>query len=297
MQRLWWGLPIAFILLTLSWFMLNQRIGQPPSPIEATPAPPPKSLAQPVQPVERPPLPVAPPTLGPVVPPPVISPPATSSTPPEPTATPHRPVKPLSSPLDEALQKLVKGNIAFNNPQQMRIGETGEVEAIIAVTVPADELMNALTVEGKRENASLLVSDRMQAALTGGGAFDVAPTGPQTQWLSKDAPTVWHWLVTPKLTGPQFLTLSVDAIITINGEKDTRNITTLTRQIAVEVARPHNEEEWFAWVKEHIEAVGWGWGVLAAVIGTMTGFWRRLRQWFRKASKKAGTRDTDEDHD
>lgn len=202
--------------------------------------------------------------------------PQTSS---RPTPTPQP-----SSPLDEALKKFVKGNIAFNNPEQMRVGNTGEVQAVLSIDVPVNELMDSLTAAGKKESALLQVSDHMQATLTGGGAFDVTPAGPQSQWISTAGTTTWHWLVTPKLTGEQFLTLTMDAIITIDGQKDTRNVTTLTRQINIEVARPHNSDEWFAWIKERVEAIGWVWGIAVAVVGVMVGFWTRIKRWLRPGS-------------
>lgn len=215
--------------------------------------------------------------------------------------TPSPPLNLVDSPppssLDLQLKKLVQGNIAFNNPEKMQIGETEQIEAKLAVSVPPDELMGMLTAAGKRESTSLEVSDHMQATLTGGAAFDVSPTGPQSQWIAQDAPTTWHWLVTPKLTGPQFLTLSVDAIISINGDKDTRNITTLTRPIEVDVARPHNAEEWVAWIKDQGEAFGWGWGALAAVIAVVTGSWRRIRGWLSPRQRQSGSKGADSDHD
>ena len=212
-----------------------------------------------------------------------------------PTPTPTSPPTPTpNSPLDLQLKKMVQGNIAFNNPEKMQVGETEPIEAKLALTIPADELMGLLTAAGKRESASLEVSDHMQATLTGGAAFDVSPAGPQSQWISKDAPTEWHWLVTPKLTGPQFLTLTVDAIIAINGDKDTRNITTLTRPIQVDVAHPHNEEEWVAWIKDQGEAFGWGWGALAAVIAVVTGFWHKMRGWLRSKQGKNESKGVDE---
>jgi hypothetical protein len=146
------------------------------------------------------------------------------------------------SPLDVALKEMVEGHIVFNNPEKMRVGDTGEVEAVLAVNVPVDDLLKQLTAAGKQEEASLLVSDHMRATLSGGGAFDVDPIGPQTQWISQQKTTIWHWLVTPKLQGTQFLILTVDAIITINGEKDTRTITTLKRKIEVEVRQTVERE-------------------------------------------------------
>ena len=199
---------------------------------------------------------------------------------PRPGSRPTSSVQP-SSPLDEALKKLVQGNIAFNNPENMRVADTGEVQAVLSIDVPVNELINSLTAAGKKESASLQVSDHMQATLAGGGAFDVTPAGPQTQWISTTGTTTWHWLVTPKLTGEQFLTLTVDAIITFNGQSDTRNITTLTRQIEVAVASPHSAEEWFAWVKERIEAVGWGWGIVAVAFGAAVGVWHKIVRRFR----------------
>jgi hypothetical protein len=246
-----------------------------------------KSFQQ-VIPSLAPPQPQLPPTPSP-------TPPDTPTSPP--SSPPSRVGSAPVSPLDLQLKKLAQGNIAFNNPEKMRVGETAEIEAKLAVTIPADELMGLLNAAGKRESASLEVSDHMQATLTGGAAFDVSPAGPQSQWISKDAPTTWHWLVTPKLTGPQFLTLSVDAIITINGDKDTRNITTLTRSIEVDVAHPHNEEEWVAWIKDQGEAFGWGWGALAAVIAVVTGFWRRIRGWVRSRQDQSGSKGGDGNKD
>ena len=164
----------------------------------------------------------------------------------------------------------------------MRVGETGEIQALLSVSIAGEQLMAELTAAGKRESDTLLVSDHMQATLAGGGAFDVSPSGPQSQWVSQSETTRWHWDVTPKLTGPQVLTLTLDAILTINGDKDTRNITTLTRQIDVRVSRPHGVGEWFARIKDIIEAIGWGWGVIVAVAGVLIKFRRRLRDWVRE---------------
>jgi hypothetical protein len=226
------------------------------------------------------------------------NPPPTVATPPSPSRpAPIPDGSATDSPLDLQLKKLVQGNIAFNNPEKMQVGETEQIEAKLAVAIPADKLMGLLTAAGKRESASLEVPDHMQATLTGGAAFDVSPAGPQSQWISKDAPTEWHWLVTPKLTGPQYLTLTVDAIITINGDKDTRNITTLTRPIEVDVAHPHNEEEWVAWIKNQGEAFGWGWGALAAVIAVLTGFWHKMRGWLTPKQRQSGSKDADQDRD
>jgi hypothetical protein len=194
--------------------------------------------------------------------------------------------------LDSALKAMVAGHVVFNNPETMRVGDTAEVQAVLATVISVDDLMKLLTADGKKESEKLMVSDRMQATLTGGGAFDVSPSGPQSQWISKTGATTWHWLVTPKLTGEQFLTLTIDAIVMLDKEKDTRNISTLTRKIVVEVARPHNEEEWFEWIKKRAEAIGWGWGVIGAAFAAVVAATGKIRGWFKR--KPAETKPADE---
>jgi hypothetical protein len=75
----------------------------------------------------------------------------------------------------------------------------------------------------------------MSATLSGGGAFDISPSGPQTQWIDREEVTTWVWSLAPKTAGTQYLILSFDALITENGKDGTRNVNILRRKIEVEV--------------------------------------------------------------
>jgi hypothetical protein len=99
------------------------------------------------------------------------------------------------SPLDQALQKLIAGNVAFNTPENMSVGRSRIIEAKLSVNLPPDILVAQLSEAGKRESASLSVADRMNATLSGGGAFDVSPSGPQQQLISRQKVTTWTWEV------------------------------------------------------------------------------------------------------
>src|SRR5262249_30868116 len=126
--------------------------------------------------------------------------------------------------VDKALAKLVKANVAFNIPEHMRVNKTRIIEAKLAVNLTPDKLIDTLTEPGPKEWTHLLVSDEMSATLSGGGAFDISPSGPKTQWISGNKETSWSWDATPKQPGMQELTLSFDAHIKVNGKEGTRTV-------------------------------------------------------------------------
>jgi hypothetical protein len=186
-----------------------------------------------------------------------------------------RTVHPVS-PLDTALSKLVAGNVALNNPDRMRVGDSHIVEVKLSTTLSPADLKSQLTEAGNQEAASLLVGDRMSATLNGGDAFDISPPGPQVQWISDSQVTTWTWNVTPKTAGSQYLIMTFDAVITVDGKDGTRNVRTLTHKIDVEIGWPHTPAEWFEFSKKWFDNVNWLWASFLAPIGLLfVGWWRR----------------------
>jgi hypothetical protein len=116
----------------------------------------------------------------------------------------------------------------------------------------------------------------MAATLNGGGAFDVSPPGPQQQLISKEQVTTWTWVVTPKQSGIQFLILSLDAVLNVDGKDGTRNINTFKRKIEIKVPWPETPSEWVTLLKKWFEDISWLW----ATILVAPGLW--LLNKFRK---------------
>jgi hypothetical protein len=116
------------------------------------------------------------------------------------------------------LEQLITGNVAFNTPDHVRVGEPHIIQAKLAVNIPQNALIVQLSEAGRRESARVAVADRMVATLNGGAAFDVSPSGPQPQWISHQEVTTWTWDVTAKQPGTQYLILSLDAVLTIDGK-------------------------------------------------------------------------------
>jgi hypothetical protein len=148
---------------------------------------------------------------------------------------------PSLSAVDEALNKLVEGNVAFEAPDKATVGKSQTIEARLSFSKTPGELVSELNGPGRKESASLRAGDKMAATLSGAGAFDVSPSGPQVQLISHRDTTIWKWTVTPKVTGPQFLVLSFDAVLTVNEKEGTRTITTLTRKIDVQIGWPETD--------------------------------------------------------
>jgi hypothetical protein len=180
------------------------------------------------------------------------------------------------SALDAALKKLVAGNIAFNNPERMTLGQSEIVQVKLSTTLSPDGLKAQLTEAGKKETDELEVGDRMSATLTGGDAFTIAPSGAQVQWVSRSQVTTWTWDVTPRLSGNQYLILAFDAVITLRGKDGTRNVSTLTHQIEVDVGWPETPSEWLDLSKKWFENISWLWASIVVPIGLfLIGWWRK----------------------
>ncbi len=254
--RRWLLLSVVILgaLSVLRWFSTLTRLPAPsPPPVTAPPAA----------------VPAPPPTpLTPLTPPPSVVP----VPPPVPVPTPN-----VLSTVDEALDRLIDGNAAFNAPDKAQVDKPFIVEAKLSVRLRRDEIEVLIKEPGKRMVAALKVSDRMAATLSGGSAFDISPDGPQDQWISGKATTDWTWQVTPRRAGEQFLVLSFDAYMTVNGKDDKRVVNTFKHGISVDVSWPATVSEWLEFIKKTGEDISWIWVTLLVPIGGAIWAWIRRR--------------------
>ena len=186
------------------------------------------------------------------------------------------PSPPTPTTVDEALASLRAANVAFNTPDKARLSNEFIVQAKLSTRLRPEELQVLIDEPGKRQVATLNVSDRMAATLSGGSAFDVSPSGPQEQWISESGTTEWNWQVTPKSAGEQSLILTFDALISLNGKEDRRTINTFKRRIVVDVGWPETAGEWLEMVKKTGENVSWIWATLLLPVGG--GIWAWIKR-------------------
>lgn len=184
----------------------------------------------------------------------------------------------VESPLslvDKLLKRLDLGNLAFNTPAAMKLGDTAEVALLLSVKEEVEVLKATLaaksgdpveTAEGVR------VAPEMEASLVGPG-FSIEAVTPVKQAVSTLQPTRWAWSVTPTKDGTQKLHLTLSARIKVEGKDTPYVVQTFSREIEVKVELT---DVALGLLKEHGE---WLWtGVLVPV-----GLWL----WNRRKKKKA----------
>jgi len=130
--------------------------------------------------------------------------------------------------VDQALDSLVPGNIAFDVPAVMELDSTHKVRLLLSLREPIAQLENELRAGTKAERniegRQIRVATYMEAHLTG-PAFKITPDSPPRQAVSEKYETSWQWEVTPTVAGPrQYLHVTLDAILYINGTKASRKI-------------------------------------------------------------------------
>jgi len=190
------------------------------------------------------------------------------------TGAPFPLVKPLTpSPppridrfgaIDQILEKLEFGNIAFNAPQSMNLNNTAMIQLLLGLAVPTDELKRMIEAEGEKVGAQIRVSDRMEALLTGPN-FAITAVTPEIQAVSRSNITEWKWEVKPISKGRNYLHLTISSLLDVDGASTPRTIRTFDKIIDVEVTWHQRvfsfvENNWqWLWTAILIPIVGWLW--------------------------------------
>ena len=184
--------------------------------------------------------------------PPVGSPPSSSS---------------LGS-VDSILASLDWANIAFNSPQKINLNETAQIELLLSLQKSIDELSGEIAAAGAREGASVKVSNRMEARLSG-RSFQITAITSEEQAVGSIGTVEWKWEIKPTAPGLQSLHLTVTALLTVDGTNTRRDVRTFDKRIEVEVTAGQRASEFFG------KNWQWLWAALLLPIGGW--LWRRWK--------------------
>jgi hypothetical protein len=223
--------------------------------LAAVPPPPPLERLTVSGQAPPPPPPPVTPLPPPASPPPVTAP--TSARPPvgRPPIS-HEPQPGLSNPpageapagagtlrdrfddVDAALAQLVAGRVAFNSPERMPLADSRTISLLASPSMDADtlsqDLRQRLGGNDTIQVEQLQVAPLMEVQLEG-SAFTVSALTPARQPVSRSSPTEWRWDVKANQTGRQTLHLTINAIVTVDGERFARSLRVLNRDIVVEI--------------------------------------------------------------
>ena len=166
--------------------------------------------------------------------------------------------------VDRLLNEMEFGAIAFNAPTNINIDDSPQIQLILSLAETVEKLKKAITEEGKKVGATIKVSDRMEARLSG-YMFQITAITPETQAVSKYQRTEWKWEIHPKEEGKHKLHLTLTALLEIDGRSTPRAIRTFDKVIEVNVTTTQkimlffkNNWQWL-WAAILVPIAGWLW--------------------------------------
>ncbi len=141
---------------------------------------------------------------------------------------------PTPNSVDSLLDKMEFATIAFNAPAIINIDDSPQIQLILSLSEAVDEIKQSIIEEGERIGATIRVSDRIEARLSG-YMFQITAITPETQAVSKSQRTEWKWEIYPKEEGQHKLHLTLTALLEIDGYSTPRSIRTFSKIIDVNV--------------------------------------------------------------
>ncbi|WDE06280.1 hypothetical protein SG34_004975 [Thalassomonas viridans] len=195
--------------------------------------------------------------------PPVIEPPAPGDVD---KVEPAPSVRNIPATVDQALKAMASANIAFNAPESLNLNESSQVHLILSLAHSITELKQAISAAGEKHGASIKVSNRMEASLTGHN-FDITAITPGVQAVSGELPTHWRWEIYPKKTGLHRLHLTLTAHLEVDGKDTPRAITSFDKKIDVTVTAGQRFALFFS--------NNWQWLWAAILVPLVTWYWQK----------------------
>lgn len=187
------------------------------------------------------------------------------------------------SNIDAILSRMEVGEIAFNVPPSMRLHEAQTIVLLLSPVKTAGELEQELrkeVVTGNVQQATIKISDTMQAVLSGDG-FQINPITPDTLPVSKQETTQWRWDVRPQRGGALRLHVVLNAIVEIGGAGPRPYpLRTFSQTYVVDV--PWREGAVATFFKDN-----WPWLWATVLLPGVALLWNRNRSRRRAAARRA----------
>jgi hypothetical protein len=165
---------------------------------------------------------------------------------------------------DSLIKKLQSANIAFSAPPTMNLHDTVEIQLLLSLKTPIEQLKQEVEAAGAATGATVRVSDRMEARLSGSN-FAITAITPEKQAVSSNEATKWTWEVKPGGIGHHSLHLTLTALLNIDGTSTQWAIRTFDATIDVEVAWREQvlsffKKNWqWLWATLLVPIFGWLW--------------------------------------
>jgi hypothetical protein len=150
-----------------------------------------------------------------------------------------------SRAVDQILESLPLGNIAYNAPSSMLCDESTRIQLVLSPHAAIEELKQRISGLGETVREQIRVADVMEADLHG-EAFETHALRPARQAVSGTEETEWQWKITAKEPGNQELHLVISAVLSVNGREGSRVLKVYDRTVRVRVTFSHAAGIFFA---------------------------------------------------
>lgn len=219
---------------------------------------------------------------------------------PRPDATPT--LRSAFDEVDNQFKNLLRASIAFNKPEEMKKGQTSNIELILNPSLSESDLAAQLVVQGdfvtstadpqvliapdgasvSVETSQIEITPRMKAVLVSSDpdAFVVvALHDDPEQAVSSVDTTTWRWAVTAKKEGAQTLSLVIYRLVKYDGKEFWHEVETYNATIVVQVT-----------ALDQFMSLDWKWiaGFILTLIGSVLG----VLSWLNSRDKPAAARST-----
>ncbi|MSO64844.1 MAG: hypothetical protein EXQ85_03415 [Alphaproteobacteria bacterium] len=131
------------------------------------------------------------------------------------------------------IRDVPRGTVAVRTPDTMKLGETADVEALLA---PDPGALRETVALGMRNPRVALERVRIGDAIAGtidAPGFDVTGVPRQEQSSSRPGALVWFWTVRATAPGQQRITVAFYVTAELDGTVETRRVRSIVRDIAV----------------------------------------------------------------
>lgn len=170
----------------------------------------------------------------------------------------------LTNTVDRILDAMELGTIAFNIPTEININDSPQIQLFLSLAESEEALKQSIIEEGKKIGASIKVSHRMEARLSG-SMFQITAITSEIQAVTRGQRTEWKWEIHPKEQGRHKLHLTLTALLEIDGYCTPRTIKSFDKYIEVNVTSRQMlailfKANWqWLWATTLVPLVGWLW--------------------------------------
>jgi hypothetical protein len=142
--------------------------------------------------------------------------------------------------VDRILKSLDCGNIAFNSPEEMNVGESKTIRLILSGNQSIQAIETALKKDlGKKDkifSTPVRISEFMKADLSASESdFKIESWSEPQQAISTNESTEWSWKVTPKKAGKRDIHLKLSVIVKVFDQTSPRTVQIFDKYINVKV--------------------------------------------------------------